>query len=129
MRLFHRERISTKVTIQNTIYRSLFNQRLFANDPDVFLLRDGNIKLNPDQRKALTKINALFGSLLMTSDDIECYHESQKLTLCDALKIFKDAELVNFETKGKTIKVIYRLDKENHEFLYDTRKGVLVYDR
>ncbi len=129
MRLFHRERISTKVTIQNTIYRSLFNQRLFANDPDVFLLRDGNIKLSPDQRKALTKINALFGSLLMTSDDIECYHESQKLTLCDALKIFKDAELVNFETKGKTIKVIYRLDKENHEFLYDTRKGVLVYDR
>ena len=46
MRLFHRERPSTKVTLQNTIYRSIFDQRLFANDPDVFLLRDDNIGLS-----------------------------------------------------------------------------------
>ena len=129
MRLFHRERISTKVTIQNTIYRSFFNQRLFANDPDVFLLRDGNIKLNSEQRKALTKINALFGSLLMTSDNISGYHEEQSKILNESLNIFKNSEIVSFETKGKNIKVIYKVDNKEHEFLYNTKKGVLVYDR
>ena len=38
MRLLHRERISTKITLQNTIYRHLFNGNVFLNDPDVFLL-------------------------------------------------------------------------------------------
>ena len=129
MRLFHRERISTKVTIQNTIYRSFFNQRLFANDPDVFLLRDGNIKLNSEQRKALTKINALFGSLLMTSDNISCYQKAQSEILNEALELFNKAEVISHETKGKTIKVIYKIDNKEHEFLYNTKKGVLVYER
>ena len=73
MRMFHRERISTKVTIQNTIYRSFMNNHLFGNDPDVFLLRDDNIKLSKAQREALSKLNALFGSLLFTSDNIATF--------------------------------------------------------
>ena len=129
MRLFHRERISTKVTIQNTIYRSFFDQRLFANDPDVFLLRDGNIKLNSEQRKALTKINALFGSLLMTSDNIASYQKEQKQILDQSLEIFRHADVVSYETNKGNIKVVYKINEEEHEFLYNTKKGVLVYDR
>ena len=97
MKLFHRERISTKVTIQNTIYRSLFNDHLFGNDPDVFLLRDENIGLLFEQRKALTKINALFGSLLLTSDNLGTYHEKQKLVLEEAIDIFYHASNVSSE--------------------------------
>ena len=129
MRLFHRERISTKVTIQNTIYRSFFNERLFANDPDVFLLRDGNIKLNEKQREALTKINALFGSLLMTSDNISGYHKIQNKVLKQALDMFRHGEVISFEANANKIKVIYKINNDNHELLYDTKKGVLDYDR
>ena len=93
MRLFHRERVSTKITIQNTIYRSFMNNHLFGNDPDVFLLRDENIKLTLPQREALSKINALFGSVLMTSDDIATYDEEKKALLAEALHLFRDAKV------------------------------------
>ena len=129
MRMFHRERISTKVTIQNTIYRSFFNQRLFANDPDVFLLRDGNIKLSAQQRKSLTKINALFGSLLMTSDNIASYNADQNKVLQESLDIFKSGEVISYEAISNKIKVIYKVNNVQHELLYDTKKGVLLHDR
>ena len=129
MRMFHRERISTKVTIQNTIYRSFFNQRLFANDPDVFLLRDGNITLSAQQRKSLIKINALFGSLLMTSDNIASYNADQNKVLQESLDIFRSGEVISYESISNKIKVIYKVNNVQHELLYDTKKGVLLHDR
>ncbi|MCR5184800.1 MAG: alpha-galactosidase [Bacilli bacterium] len=124
MRLFHRERVSTKVTLQNTIYRSLFNQRLFANDPDVFLLRDDNISLSFSQRVALTKINALFGSMLMTSDDIATYDEKKKRVLDEALDLFKNAKVIGFERKGNYIDIHYLYKNVKHLLVYNTEKGV-----
>lgn len=73
MRLFHRERISTLHAIENTIARRHLNYRAFLNDPDVFLLRDENIKLNQTQKETLAFVNKLFGSLIFTSDDISQY--------------------------------------------------------
>ena len=129
MRLFHRERPSTKVTLQNTIYRSIFDQRLFANDPDVFLLRDENIKLSFDQRIALTKINALFGSVLMTSDNIAEYDEKKKDVLAEALNLFKHATNKTYVKRGKYIDISYTLKGETHSFTYNTKKGVLTNER
>lgn len=129
MRLFHRERPSTKVTLQNTIYRSIFDQRLFANDPDVFLLRDHNIQLSFDQRKALTKINALFGSVLMTSDNIAEYDEDKKKVLSEALDLFKHAEDKKYVKRGSYIDISYSLKGEKHSFTYNTKKGVLTNER
>jgi len=129
MRLFHRERPSTKVTIQNTISRSIFDHHLFLNDPDVFLLRDYNIRLSFAQRVALTKINALFGSVLMTSDDLSTYDDTKKKILSDALELFKNGEVISYETRGDKIVVNYLLNKEAHQFTYDTNKGVLINER
>ena len=126
MRLFHRERPSTKVTIQNTIYRSIYDQRLFANDPDVFLLRDNNISLSFEQRKALTTINALFGSVLMTSDNIADYDEQKKEVLAHALEIFEKAENKSFVKRGNYIDIKYQLNGKEHSFTYNTKKGVLT---
>ena len=126
MRLFHRERPSTKVTIQNTIYRSIYDQRLFANDPDVFLLRDNNISLSFEQRKALTTINALFGSVLMTSDNIADYDEQKKEVLAHALEIFEKAEDKSFVKRGNYIDIKYQLNGKEHSFTYNTKKGVLT---
>ena len=129
MRLFHRERPSTKVTLQNTIYRSIFDQRLFANDPDVFLLRDSNIQLSAEQRRALTLINALFGSVLMTSDNIAEYDDSKKEVLSNALNIFANATDKKYVKHGKFIDISYKLNGEEHSFTYNTKKGVLSNER
>ncbi len=129
MRLFHRERISTKVTLQNTIYRSFFNKHLFGNDPDVFLLRNENIKLSFEQRKALTKINALFGSVLMTSDDIATYTDEQRKILEDALAMFRNAKVDSWKSRKDFIDVKYHVGKEEHSFTYSVKKGVLLNDR
>ena len=129
MRLFHRERPSTKVTLQNTIFRSIFDQRLFANDPDVFLLRDTNIGLSFEQRKALTTINALFGSVLMTSDDIAEYDDKKKEVLAEALEIFKNVTHKSYVKRGDLIDIKYQLNGKEHSFTYNTKKGVMSNER
>lgn len=40
MRLFHRERVSTKQAINNTVFRRQLNGRAYGSDPDVFFLRE-----------------------------------------------------------------------------------------
>ncbi len=126
MRIMHRERISTKVTLQNTIFRSFFNDRLFGNDPDVFLLRDDNIKLNAAQRKALITINALFGNVLMTSDNLAEYDEKKRKLLSDSLKLFYDAVVLDYKRTGDLIHITYEMDGNKHSVKYNTNRGVLT---
>lgn len=125
MKFMHRERVSTKITLQNTIYRSIFNNHLFLNDPDVFLLRKDNIKLNDAQKESLLTINALFGSVLMTSDNIAQYDEKSKALLEDKLKLFYNAEHVSFVKDGRFINLFYSLEGKTYSLRYDTKKGVL----
>ena len=73
MRLFHRERVSTKQAIGNTIFRRQLNGRAYLSDPDVFFLREENIKLTAEEKTKLAKVNALFGGILLTSDDPSKY--------------------------------------------------------
>lgn len=129
MRMLHRERVSTKVTLQNTIFRSFMNDRWFGNDPDVFLLRDENMKMSLDQRKALTKINALFGSVLLMSDDIATYNDEKKAILEEALNLFRNAVVDEYQTQDKQILVKYHVGDEKHEFIYDINKGVMSNER
>ncbi len=128
MKFMHRERISTKVTLQNTIYRSLFDNVLFRNDPDVFLLREENIKLSKAQKESLLTINALFGSVLMTSDDIATYDGWAKEQLDEKLRLFKEAKDIRFTKKGKRIHIFYTLDSKRVRLVYDTKKGILRHD-
>ena len=125
MKFMHRERISTKVTLQNTIYRSIFNNHLFLNDPDVFLLRKNNIQLNEHQKDSLLTINALFGSVLMTSDNIANYDTKTKELLENRLNLFYHASNVGFAKDGRFINIFYSLDGQSHSLRYDTKKGVL----
>ena len=123
MRMFHRERISTKNTLQNTIYRSIFNNHLFGNDPDVFLLRDTNIKLSNKQKQALITINALFGSVLMTSDNVSEYNDETNKVLNDALNIFKNAKNKTYKREKEFIYITYELDGKVNRIIYNTKKG------
>lgn len=125
MKYFHRERISTKVTLQNTIFRSIMNGHAFMNDPDVFLLRDDNISLSEKQRTALTTINAVFGSLMTTSDNPKNYDSVKKAILDNALDIFRNAENKSYRVSGSEICFSYTLDGKTFSFRYNTRKGIL----
>ena len=128
MRKLHRERISTKVTLQNTIYRSLFNYHMFLNDPDVFLLRDTNISLSEKQKEALVLINSLFGGILMTSDDIATYNDKEKELLEESFKLFYNAKKQSFIRNNDVIIISYELYDKEYKLLYDTKKGV-IYGR
>lgn len=72
-----REEVSTPHALCNTIFRRHLDGRAWMNDPDVFLLRDKNIKTDFEQRKLLAKINSVFGSLLFISDNIDEYNNAQ----------------------------------------------------
>ena len=126
MRFMHRERVSTKVTLQNTVYRSILNCRYFGNDPDVFLLRDNNLSLSPEQKRALITINALFGSVMMTSDNIAEYDDGKKALLADSLGLFKNAEAVGYGRDKNIISITCRCGDDAKILKYDTKKGVLL---
>ncbi|MEI6311877.1 MAG: glycoside hydrolase family 36 protein [Bacteroidota bacterium] len=73
-----REGISTRKSIQNTIARRHLDGYWFANDPDVFMLREEKQKMTWEQRNILFETNKTYGSLLFTSDNIETYDEEKK---------------------------------------------------
>lgn len=126
MKFFHRERPSTKITLQNTIYRSFMNGRFFGNDPDVFLLRDDNIRLPKRTRRALLTVNALFGSVLMTSDNVGEYGHAQKKELDRAFELFYEGKAISYAKKGRGIMIRYQLKGREHTFKYHTGKGVIL---
>lgn len=125
MRLMHSERISTKTTLQNTIYRSAMDGKAFLNDPDVILLRDDNISLSEKQKYALAKINSLFGSLLMTSDNPKTYDDKKAAVLSEVLGLFHNAKVLSYERIKRNIRIEYEQDGKKNEFYYDTKKGVI----
>ena len=77
MRLLHRERISTKNSMGNTISRAPLDGRAFGNDPDVFFLRD-DVQLTARQRRTLLENDARYGSMLLTSDDMGAWGAAER---------------------------------------------------
>lgn len=66
---------SAQNSIVNAIFRRHLNGRAFVNDPDVFFLRDFNIKFTMDQKLLLGFVNHLCGGVLFVSDDVGQYNE------------------------------------------------------
>lgn len=124
MRFMHRERISTKITLVNTIYRSFMDGFVFRNDPDVYLLRDDNIKLNKKQKEALIKINHLCGSVYFTSDNVSEYDES-KMKVLEEAENLKEGKVIDVYRKKNKLFIIYLLNGKECLFIYNTKKGVL----
>lgn len=73
MKPLHKERISSAHTIINTVVRHGIDGRAWRNDPDVFLLRKDNIKMNEKQKMDLARINAIYGGVFLTSDNPSSY--------------------------------------------------------
>ena len=87
MRLFNRERVSTKNSLINTYARMPLDGRAFGNDPDVFFLRD-DVKLSQARRDELLFADADCGTVFLTSDDMGAWDDMQRSRYDMALNVF-----------------------------------------
>ncbi len=111
MRLCHRERVSTRQAILNTLYRRQLNGRAYLSDPDVFFLREENLTLRDDQKLLLSRVNALFGGVLLTSDDPSAYSEAQRALYRETVRL-RDARNVRFDADNRRLE--FQLQGEDY---------------
>lgn len=133
----NQEIVNTKNAMNNTIFRRHLDGRVFANDPDVFILRDndlykhddlslrkGKLKYTFDQKKLLAKINNMFGSVLFVSDNVGGYNDEQlkliKQAFLPSKTLILDAEYV---TKDE-IAIKYVEGKKTFQLKYNVNSGV-----
>ncbi len=109
MRPLHREVPSTRNTLLNTVYRRQLDGRAFRSDPDVFLLRDDNMKLTRRQRETLAVVNALFGAVCFTSDNVGDY-DPDKRAVYDRLKKLSRDDVLGVEPHRGRLIIRYRED-------------------
>ncbi len=112
-RFFHREGVSTRNSIGNAIGRRHLDGRAFLNDPDVFILRDDNIKMTGMERETLFRVNSVTGSLLFTSDLVSSYREEST----EAFKSLGDRKkLLHVAQDGDVVRLKY-LDRRREKVL------------
>ena len=109
MRLLHRERVSTKNSLQNSVFRRELSSRAFLIDPDVFILRAEGNSLTETQRETLAAINAICGGVLFTSDDPGVYNEKQKALLRE-MQVLRGAELLDARESGGRLTLRFAVD-------------------
>lgn len=120
------EIVSTPNAVTNTIFRRHLDGRAFCNDPDVFLLRDSNIKTTMEQRKLLAKINKIFGNLLFVSDNINEYNEAQKAVFADTMSADKKKVLSASYTAPDVIAVEYEENDAIHKVTFNVDNGTII---
>lgn len=101
---------SVQNSMTSTIFRRHLNGRAFLNDPDVFFLRDDNLKFTLEQKKILAKVNNLFGSVLFVSDNIAGYTEEAKGLVKDSFRK-SNAMIISVESSEEGYYTIKYLDE------------------
>ena len=116
MRPLHREVPSTRSTLLNTVFRRHLDGRAFRNDPDVFLLRDDNMKLTPAQRETLATVNALFGGVLFTSDNVGAY-DAKKRAFYERLESLGPRSVIDVRVTAGKLTIRYRDGEETRSLV------------
>lgn len=121
-----REDVSTPNTINCSIFRRGLNGRAFMNDPDVFLLRDNNIKMSFEQRKLVAEINSVFGSLLFVSDNVSQYSKEQLDVFRDTIHK-RDVKILKAGIcKNDIIRVEYLLNGSEKTLKFNYKNGTVI---
>ncbi len=118
MHLFHRERVSTRQAINNTVFRRALNGRAYGSDPDVFFLRDDNCALTGEQKRILSEVNALLGNVFLTSDVPSGYTEKQREEYRRLRTLFEKREKVEVDADGGEITIRYSLEGKKEELRF-----------
>ena len=117
MSMVSKEAVSTKNAILDTVNRYVLNERAILNDPDVFFLRQNNIELSHNEKMLLAVTNAIFGSVLFTSDDFSLYENEETYNELKFIWHLNDSKVLDYNIIDKDkIKVLISLD--NKEYTY-----------
>lgn len=123
----NQEIISARMAMNNSVFRRHLNGRIFANDPDVFFLRDDGAKpaiFTMDQKKLLAKINNMFGSVLFVSDNIGAYND-EKLDILKQTYTKFDGKVISAEYINQDeIKIVYEKGGKKYSFTFNLLTGV-----
>ena len=111
--IHNRERPSTINSLVSTIGRRHFNGRFFLNDPDVFLMRSKNNKMNIEQKFALFFLNNLFGSLVFTSDNIGEYTVDEMQIYCSMFPL-KEKVILSVKESGGLYEIMFEIDDKSY---------------
>ena len=126
VKVTNQEIISTKISMQNSVYRRHLNGRIFANDPDVFFLRDDGMKpavYTWQQKKLLALVNHIFGDVLFVSDDIGQYDSAKMAVLVESYQKF-DGKVISAEhIAPEVIKVTYEEGGKTRMLVFDGVTG------
>lgn len=117
------EMLGAQHAINNSIFRRHLNGRAFMNDPDVFFLRNDNLKFTKEQKLLLAEINNLCGNVLFVSDNAGDYDTEQKKLL---KKFFEktDKKIISAEyTDKNNISIVTELDGKRETLSFDIKTG------
>ncbi len=120
------EMLSAQSAINNSIFRRHLNGRAFMNDPDVFFLRNNNLKFTKEQKLLLARINNLCGNVLFVSDNAGDFDEEQMSLL---RKFFRktDEKIISAEYIAKdTISVKSELDGKINTLTFNLKTGKIL---
>ena len=122
------EILSAQSAINNSVFRRHLNGRVFMNDPDVFFLRNNNLKFTQEQKLLLARINNLCGNVLFVSDNAGDYDEKQLELL---KKFFKktDEKITAAEYVGDDV-IAMELESsgERKRFEFNIKEGKVLKD-
>ena len=126
VKVTNQEIISAKMAMVNSIYRRHLNGRIWANDPDVFFLRDDGMKkagYTLQQKKLLAKVNHIFGDVLFVSDNVGAYDDVKMQILLDAYKKFDGKVLSAEHIAPEILKVVYEEGGKKQMLVFDDLSG------
>lgn len=109
VRSANRETVSTRRAVLNSIFRRQLNGRAYLSDPDVFFLREDNIRLTAEEKYTLATVNSLFGGVLLCSDNMGCYSPTAREMYAQLLKN-REAKSIRVTNDGAGLSVSYDLD-------------------
>ncbi|MGN0545693.1 MAG: glycoside hydrolase family 36 protein [Acutalibacteraceae bacterium] len=117
---------SAQNAITNSVFRRHLNGRAFMNDPDVFFLRNDNLKFTDEQKVLLAEINNLCGNVLFVSDNAGAYDEIQTERLKKYLRK-TDKKILDAEYLDKdVIRIKTEQDGVPASFVFNLKKGIIM---
>lgn len=126
VKVTNQEIISAKMAMVNSIYRRHLNGRIWANDPDVFFLRDDGMKkagYTLQQKKLLATVNHIFGDVLFVSDNVGNYDDVKMNILLDAYKRFDGKVLSAEHIAPEILKIVYEEGGKKKMLVFDDLSG------
>lgn len=108
VRSANRETVSTRRAVLNSIFRRQLNGRAYLSDPDVFFLREDNIRLTAEEKYTLATVNSLFGGVLLCSDNMGRYSPTAREIYAQLLKN-REAKSIRVTNDGAGLSVSYDL--------------------